>query len=133
MTPPSNALSYIEDLPDVGIGMHDDCRRSARVSRPSDTLENSTPAIFDILPIEKRDGVSMWDALAHSWFVEHGHGRIRIDMRGDDGSVDLIREVYTRQAPDNNWWRSSVWESFGAIRAMSNAAAGRKSVGLASI
>ncbi|MEW2917569.1 hypothetical protein AB1A64_10895 [Ruegeria sp. ANG10] len=133
MTPPSNALRNMQDLSNVGISMRDDCRRSARVSRPSDALKTSAPAIFGILLFEKRDDVSIWGALAPSWLAEHGCGRIRLELRGNDSSEDLIRKVYTRQALDNNWWRSAVWERFGAIKAMNNAAAGRKSVGLVSI
>ncbi|WP_170547996.1 hypothetical protein [Ruegeria atlantica] len=133
MTPPSNALHNMQDLSNVGTSMRDDCRRSARVSRPSHALKTSAPAIFGILLFEKRDGVSIWDTLAPLRFAKHGCGHIRLDMRGNDSSEDLIREVYTRQALDNNWWRCSVWEMFGAIKAMNNAAAGRKSVGLVSI
>ncbi|CUJ85454.1 Cocaine esterase [Ruegeria denitrificans] len=114
MTPPTNALRTIEDLPDIGIELPDGCRLSARVWRPTDAVENPVPAILEFLPYRKRDGTSVRDELTHPWFAERGYACIRVDMRGNGDSEGVMEDEYTQQELDDavatiQWLAEQPW------------------------
>lgn len=114
MTRPSNALSDIEEFPDIGIIMPDGCRLSARIWRPVDSAETPVPAILEFLPYRKRDGTAARDALTHPWFAKRGYACIRVDMRGNGDSEGLMEDEYTQQEQDDavatiQWLAEQPW------------------------
>ena len=107
-------LKTIEEIPDMGITLHDGVRLSARVWRPVDTDQHPVPAILEYLPYRKRDGTCARDALTHPYFAKRGYACIRVDLRGNGDSDGFMTDEYTQQELDDaveviHWLSKQSW------------------------
>jgi len=107
-------LKTIEEIPDMGITLHDGVRLSARVWRPVDTDQHPVPAILEYLPYRKRDGTCARDALTHPYFAKRGYACVRVDLRGNGDSDGLMTDEYTQQELDDaveviHWLSKQSW------------------------
>ncbi|MDR0809505.1 MAG: CocE/NonD family hydrolase [Gemmobacter sp.] len=109
----------IREIENLWIPMPDGTRLAARVWMPADAAENPVPAILELIPYRKRDGMSRRDERMHPWFAGHGYAAIRVDIRGSGESEGILADEYTAQEQQDglaiiDWLSRQPWCS-GAV------------------
>jgi uncharacterized protein len=90
-----------KEVENFWIPMSDGVKLAARMFIPVDAEKNPVPAVLEYLPYRKRDGTHVRDALTHPYMAGHGYASVRVDMRGNGDSEDLMEDEYTKQEQDD--------------------------------
>lgn len=104
----------VQEIENEWISLADGCRLSARMWMPVDAVDRPVPAILEYLPYRKRDGTAVRDELTHPYFAGHGYACLRVDMRGNGESDDLMLDEYLQQEQDDaleliDWISRQPW------------------------
>ena len=81
----------------VTIPLADGTRLNARIWLPDAAGAQPVPAVLEYLPYRLNDGTVASDHSQMSFFAEHGHAGVRVDIRGSGESDGLLLDEYTPQ------------------------------------
>ncbi|WP_333814339.1 CocE/NonD family hydrolase [Tabrizicola sp.] len=109
----------IQEIENQWIPMPDGTRLAARIWMPLDAEAKPVPAILELIPYRKRDGMSRRDERMHPWFAGHGYASVRVDIRGSGDSEGILTDEYTAQEQRDGlaiieWLSRQLWCS-GAV------------------
>lgn len=115
MTKMSSEFPFpVEEWPDIWIPMRDGTRLAARVWLPAGAAAGPVPAILEMIPYRKRDGMARRDEMMHPWFAGHGYAAVRVDLRGSGDSGGLLEDEYCPQEQEDGldviaWLAAQPW------------------------
>jgi putative CocE/NonD family hydrolase len=94
--------------------MPDGVRLAARAWIPEDASTDPVPAVLEMIPYRKRDGMARRDEMMHPFFAGHGYAAIRVDLRGAGDSEGLLEDEYAAQEQEDGlaviaWVASQPW------------------------
>lgn len=101
------------DTPHTWITLRDGTKLAARTWVP-DSTEHSFPAVIEINPYRKSDGMVELDDLTYPYLAGHGFGCVRVDTRGTGDSQGLCHDEYTKEqtldtADVIDWAAKQTW------------------------
>lgn len=104
----------VREIENMWIPMPDGTRLAARCWMPADAEEQKVPAILEMIPYRKRDGMARRDEMMHPWFAGHGYAAFRVDLRGSGDSEGLLDDEYAPQEQDDglaiiDWLSRQPW------------------------
>ena len=79
------------------IPLADGTRLHARIWLPDGASDTPVPAVLEYLPYRLGDGTAASDHVQMSYFAEHGHAGVRVDIRGTGESDGVLLDEYTPQ------------------------------------
>ena len=96
------------------IVLSDGVRAAAKIWLPEDAEVHPVPAILEMIPYRKRDGIVFRDERMHPWVAAHGYACIRVDIRGSGESEGLLTDEYLpREQRDGleiiDWLSRQAW------------------------
>ncbi|MCX7348665.1 MAG: acetylxylan esterase, partial [Alphaproteobacteria bacterium] len=91
----------VQEIENLWIPLPDGTRLAARAWMPVDAAEEPVPAILEMIPYRKRDGMARRDEMMHPYFAGHGYAAIRIDLRGSGDSEGLLDDEYAPQEQED--------------------------------
>ena len=109
----------VRELENVWIPMPDGVHLAARVWMPDNAEAHPVPAILELIPYRKRDGMARRDEMMHPYFAGHGYAAVRVDLRGAGDSEGLLEDEYAPQEQKDGlaiiaWLSKQTWCS-GAV------------------
>ena len=104
----------VQEIENLWIPLPDGTRLAARAWMPVDAAEEPVPAILEMIPYRKRDGMARRDEMMHPYFAGHGYAAIRIDLRGSGDSEGLLDDEYAPQEQEDglaiiDWLSRQRW------------------------
>lgn len=95
MVPPKDMPFAFSATPHTCIPLRDGIQLAARTWVPEAAGDMRFPAIVEINPYRKSDGMVEMDELTYPYLAGHGFGCVRVDTRGSGDSEGICTDEYT--------------------------------------